>query len=279
MTYKFRLCLVGLLLCSMPVFCFAWGETGHKAAAQIASERLTPEARKAVRELLGKESMVDVATWADQVRKQPRYKWSDSLHGAKISPGFDSFDSKRDCPNKGCAVSAIRRFAAVLRDKSASKEERTDALKFLIHFVVDIHQPVHAGGDGTKRAPSEVDFFGETVRYHKMWDSSILDRTKKSWEQYAKDLNAKITAKQVKDWSEKDPAPWVTESYRLACRAVQAVPADKRIGQEYCDMAIPMLEERLSMAGVRLALLLNDVFANPATQPAAGVSALAPAGR
>lgn len=222
--------------------------------------------------------MPDVATWADKVRKQPRYLWSDHLHGARISPGFDTFDSKRDCPSKGCAVSAIRRFAGVLRDPSASKEQKTEALKFLIHFVVDIHQPVHAGGDGTKRAPKEVDFFGETVRYHKMWDSSILDRAKKSWKQYAKDLKTRITTAQVQEWSNLDPAVWATESYRIACRGVQAVPKDKRIGQEYCDMALPLLEERLCMAGVRLALLLNDVFANPATQPAAGVPATAPAG-
>jgi len=206
MSCKSRFCLIVVVLFSMSALCFGWGETGHKAAAQIASERLTPEARKAVRELLGEQSMADVATWADQVRKQPRYKWTDCLHGARISPGFDTFDSKRDCPEKGCAVSAIRRFSAVLKKGSGTKEERIDALKFLIHFAVDIHQPVHGNGDGTKRAPTEVEFFGETLRYHKMWDSSILDRGKKSWRQYAKELQKRITEEQVKEWSKLDPA-------------------------------------------------------------------------
>ena len=65
MSCKSRFCLIVVVLFSMSALCFGWGETGHKAAAQIASERLTPEARKAVRELLGEQSMADVATWAD----------------------------------------------------------------------------------------------------------------------------------------------------------------------------------------------------------------------
>ncbi|HOB76596.1 MAG TPA: S1/P1 nuclease [Phycisphaerae bacterium] len=283
MSCKSRFGLIVVVLFSMSALCFGWGDTGHKAAAQIAAERLTPEARKAVRELLGEQSMADVARWADEVRGESRYKWSARLHTAKISPGFDTFDSKRDCPEKGCAVSAVGRFAAVLRDPSADKEQKVEALKFLIHFVGDVHQPVHVTGDGTKGVTTEVDFFGEKVGYHKMWDSAIIDKGGKSWQQYAKELQKRITEQQVKEWSKLDPALWATESYRINCRGVQAMPKDKRITQEYCDKFVPMLEERVCMAGVRLALLLNDIYANPTTQPAqpaaAAAPALVPAGR
>lgn len=262
--------LLGLLAVPLPVL--AWGPDGHKIVAQIATGHLTPQSQAAVRSLLGNQTLMVASTWADEIRNDSRYRWSAPLHYANVVPGSKAFDLRRDCPKGNCVVGAITKYAAVLRDPNATPDQKQEALKFLVHFVADVHQPLHVshahdkGGNDVK-----VEFFYNRTDLHKLWDDLLIRRAKKPWRQYADDLARGITKDQYARWARiTDPSAWATESYQLAVSNAYAVPKDGLLGQEYFDRNLPVVNERLSMAGVRLAVLLNQIFADaklPATMP------------
>lgn len=255
-----RRVLVILLFAASP--CFGWGREGHKIASTIATHHLTPEAKAAVAQLLDGQSLTDVSTWMDEIRSDPSYRWASPLHYANVKPGADGFDLKRDCPSKGCVVSAIIKYAGVLRSKDASTAEKTEALKLIVHLVQDVHQPLHVshardrGGNDIK-----VEFFHDRTNLHRVWDSGLIRRTKKPWSAYAAELQRAITPEQVAKWKSTDPVEWATESYRLALSHAYAIPEDGQLGQAYFDRCIPVVNQRLSMAGIRLSTLLNAAFA------------------
>ena len=102
----------------IPSVCFAWGRDGHRITGYIAETLLTPEARTAIRELLGNESLAAASTWADEIRRER--KNTAPLHYANVDPGHDRFDMQRDCPKKGCVVSAIIEYSRVLRNQNVA---------------------------------------------------------------------------------------------------------------------------------------------------------------
>ena len=256
---KGRTATIALCAILIPSVCFAWGRDGHRITGYIAETLLTPQARAAVRDLLGNESLADVSTWADEILRER--KNTAPLHYVNIDPSHDRFDLQRDCPKEGCVVSAIIENSHVLRDENATRQERIEALKFLVHFVGDVHQPLHVahardkGGNDIK-----VTFFEDNTNLHSLWDSGMIRRTKKGWSEYATELAANITPQQRVLYGTLDPVTWASESYLLARSNAYAVPKDGRLGQDYFDKNIRVVSNRLSVAGVRLALLLNVIF-------------------
>ncbi len=250
--------------------CHAWGPDGHQIIAGIAESYLTPRTKAAVSELLDGRPLAEVATWADRVRKQPEYAWSDSQHGVTIRGDGDSVDLKRDCPN-GCAISAITGLTETLKRNNGSRKEREDALKFVVHFVGDLHQPIHVVSARRSTAvPENLTFFSKPVKLHAVWDGLMIVQAGKPWEKYAHELRSQITRDQYAKWSlVADPVVWANESHDLLERYAYDLPADGRIGQAYCDRCLPVLNDRMQMAGVRLAVRLNDIFdPKPSTRPA-----------
>ena len=111
------------LLLSAP--CFGWGRDGHRIVGEIATHHLPPEAKAGVSALLGDHTLIDVGSWADEVRSQSAYRWSAPLHYANVEPGNEEFNLERDCPEKGCVVSAIIKYTKVLGDREAGTADRT----------------------------------------------------------------------------------------------------------------------------------------------------------
>jgi len=256
---------VVLLLPFMPAVAYGWGADGHRIVGEVGSHHLSPAAKANVKALLRDKSLTDVSTWADQIRGNSAYRWASPFHYANVKPEAKRFNLKRDCPKRGCVVSAIIKYRGVLLDKDASYADKSEALKFLVHFVGDIHQPLHVshardkGGNDIK-----VEFFHDRTNLHKVWDSGLLRRSKKRWRDHAKELRERITPEQARTWGEsRNPSDWATESYRLALSHAYEIPKDGRIEAEYYDRNIPVIEERLQIAGVRLASLLNAILTGP----------------
>lgn len=270
-------CTLSLVLL-IPSVCYAWGVDGHKIIAEIASQNLDPKTRAAVKSILGEDSIVDVCTWADSIRKQPEYIFTDGCHGVKVPMDAESFDMKRDCPDGRCAPAAIEKYAAIVRDPKSTSAQRLDALKFVIHFVSDIHCPVHAPYTrGQGNVATDVTFFDEKVSLHKTWDSALIAHVDKPWKRYAADLGRKITKEQREKWTKAMcPSVWATESHRAFVEYAAVTPDKNTLGEEYFKRSIPVVDERLSMAGVRLAAFLNKLFveaeAAAASQPAAAAA-------
>lgn len=270
--------VIPVLACAAPAL--GWGADGHHIVADLAAQRLSPRTLRQVQAILGQQTLADAATWADDVRRDPAYHWSAPLHYVNIPKGQAGFNAGRDCRDGRCVVGAIERYQGVLRNPVSTPPQRLEALRFLIHFVGDIHQPLHAsyaedkGGNDVK-----VEFFGNRTNLHTVWDTMILRRARRgmSWRQYSAQLSAKITPEAATGWaSETNPARWADESYRLAVSNGYDIPKDGRIEQAYYDRNLPVVNERLQAAGVRLAAMLNAVFA-PTTAPSASTTP-APAG-
>src|SRR5262249_18312362 len=142
---------------ALPILSWAWGPEGHRVVAELARERLQGAARRQIRELLGNDDLAAISTWADKIRNE-RPETS-GWHFVDIPWNAGSFSSGRDCyrpdshhpssreDHHNCVVDRIEIFRRVLADHHASRAAREEALKFLVHFVADLHQPLHAIGE------------------------------------------------------------------------------------------------------------------------------------
>lgn len=254
--------LITFVVAVLPSFAFAWGADGHRITGQIAEQYLTPEAAAAVADLLGDQTLADSTVWADSIKRdRPETRpW----HYMNAPEGVEAVTLDH-CPKRGCMLSKTIDFTAVLRDPDATRDEKIEALRFVTHFVGDIHTPLHMGLQSDKGGNDiRVEFQGSFVNLHSLWDSTILRSTRVKWPEYAERLTTEITEDDLETWSTLDPAAWATESYHLAHGAAYPIPESMRIEDDpdYRERALAIINQRLQQGGVRLAAILNDVFEN-----------------
>lgn len=248
----------------------AWGPQGHAVVAELAWRELTPEVQAKVAKILDEAPMNSVGSWADAVRPAEQFRWTAPLHYVNLPDNALQFLPERDCPDDGCAVSAITDFAATLADESADPQERKEALMFLIHFVGDLHQPLHAGRAADRGGNDiEVDFYGRQQRLHSIWDSGIIQAADQGeWPVWADRLETQIDAMDRLAWTaDLNPADltstagrWAYESNRLALEYAYAAKDGDVVGDDYVQRTTPVIELRLSQGGVRLGALLNAIL-------------------
>ncbi|MFI5317524.1 MAG: S1/P1 nuclease [Myxococcota bacterium] len=251
------LCVFAAALLPLPAI--AWGNVGHELVAEIAARHLEAGARREVRALLG-ESMAAAATWADAVRNQrpDTRPW----HYVNIPLDAATYDAARDCPEGACAIAAIERELAILRDRRRAKAARAEALRFVIHLVGDLHQPLHCaernhdgGGNGVT-----VRWFGSDATLHHVWDADIIDQPRLSRAQIAARLSREIRAggsALAADAGEGGLAAWAEQAHALAASNAYRIPASRRLAKAYFERNAPVVDRQLIRAGLRLANVLN----------------------
>jgi len=244
---------------------WGWGRLGHRVAGRIAEDRLTPAALKAVRAILEPgESLADVSSWADDYRRDHRE--TATWHYVNV-PITESRYDPRFAAKEGGVVGKVEDFRKILADPGLPRDERAKALKFLAHFVQDMHQPVHVGHRDDKGGNDlQVQFFGEGSNLHRVWDSGLLERPDRPEAEWVRRLEGRITPELAAAWSREAPADWADESLEAAKVAyrtpgsVAPLKAGARLDQAYLDANLPTAERRVTQAGVRLAYLLNAIF-------------------
>jgi len=255
----------------------AWGPTGHRAVGRVAERHVAPETAREVAALLGPERLAYVGTWADDIRSDPAWAKAETWHYVTIPTGQTYATSKKE--EKGDVLEAIARFERVLADRTAPRLERQQALKWLVHFVGDIHQPMHVGAR-EDRGGNEVMvlWFGEPSNLHAVWDSGLIDKLELSSTELAEKVDV-AGPDQVRAWQATTPLEWADESRAAADRAYAL--GDRRLGYKYIFEHGPTVERRIQQAGIRLAGLLDRVLG--ARRDTAGdwleEPALVPAGR
>ena len=311
--FVIRLCLLGALISvCWPMTAHAWGCKGHQTVALIAEKHLTPEARQFVEKLLSenpidpklnrycggaaRDAMADAATWADDVRgdrKNGPWHYIDIPRGTPRGP-LEPF-----CGTAGCVTKAISEQLAILKDKNADAAKRADALRYVIHFVGDLHQPLHTttnadeGGNCVpvkylRRSPREHNH-SFSPNLHSIWDTAIPERDSEGADsgEYAETLDA-LFAKDAEGWQKAGihVDDWVWEGFDVAESvvygaltpkiamepnvAVHACTDDNNIGERllhqniaagemYQERAASVAEKRIAEGGIRLAMILNDV--------------------
>lgn len=249
-----------VLFLVLPAAAAAWGPTGHRVVGQIAEDHLSAAARRGVEALIGPESLAEAATWADEIRSDPTWDKAAPWHYISIDDGETLETTRRS--SDGDVLWAIHHFSDVLRSADASHEEKGEALKFLVHFVGDVHQPLHVGRRADQGGNSvQVSWFGETTNLHRVWDSEMIDHEGLSFTELARFLDHP-TSEEVSEWQASSPEDWVRESAALRDQVYDL--GDGKLGYAYAYRKLPIVRKRLLQAGVRLAGLLNGIFCPPA---------------
>jgi hypothetical protein len=279
------ICVVSLVMVgAAQVSTNAWGPQGHRLVAAIAEGRLTPVARENVRWLLDGASLADVASWADQQRDALRQ--TGPWHYVNIPNAAAAYDRERDCPRqpgtaagsradrwRDCIVDRILYHEQQLADSALDRADRATALKFLVHFVGDVHQPFHALADQRGGNDTPVRFFGSAdcgeggrvlpCQLHLVWDSGLIGRRRLSDQRYLAALEGVVQTRAKKPVG-GTPAEWARESRDIARSALLRANAD--VGETYYSNHIGIVDERLAIAGLRLALVLNRSLSMPPPQ-------------
>lgn len=248
-------------LLMLPLAASAWSADGHRLVGALAATELTPEAQAQVAELLRGEAdptLAGVATWADEVRaNDPDLgKRSARWHYVNMPAGTCDFVPARDCRNGDCAIGAIERQAAILADRSRPRAERTQALKFVVHFVGDLHQPMHVGL-GSDRGGNEVqvNLDGKGTNLHSLWDRELLASRGLDPQGYL----LRLQRLPVDAIAAGGVHTWARESCEL--RSTPGVyPPRAKIDTGYVERWRPLAERRVRTAAHRLAHLLNDTL-------------------
>jgi hypothetical protein len=210
----------------------------------------------------------DSCNWPDRVRAT--YAYANPYHYINIPSGTSGVDMDRDCGDqeKRCAPWAIANYANILADPRSSPIHKAEALKFLGHFVGDLHQPLHAGRPGDLGGNLiRVDFYGrrgrngDSLNLHAVWDVSIGERGGLRWPDSAAALNAEITAREADQWAKSTVLDWTNESFRASEDFVYRLPEDRRIDDAYFRDGLSLTRAAMKRAGVRLAMILNRIAA------------------
>lgn len=272
-----RLVASTLLALAFANAALAWGNDGHKIVGTIAASYLTEATAKEVRELLGEEVVADACCWADEIRSNKAYDWVKPLHYVNVPRGAEKVDLSRDGLDGMQVVSSIGKYRDILKDRTKTKEERLLALHLVLHFVGDIHQPLHCSyADDLGGNKISLQSFGRKSNLHRVFDTDLIQRRLKDvsggWAVLSADLRTSIKDEDRAKWSKSlDPLVWANESFDVTKRIyANPPPAPGDVNEIYYQIWIPTIEERLKMGGIRLAAILNDALdpggaPNPAT--------------
>ena len=265
---------------------WAWGTIGHKSTALIAEAYLSPQAKTTVQNLLQGQRLVDVANWADSLRDRPEYAHTIPYHYQNTRTtlrgpvNMDAYKqnllqlSPSDRRNyRAGVVEAIAGSEQVLRDPQSTFREKQSALKFLVHFVGDLHQPLHTGEARLHGGnPVQVVWKGNESNLHKVWDSDIIyDKVQDirgysyrdpSWT-YAQWLLDQNRGQAKSGFALGSITSWYQESLSFQKTAYDSEYASNP--DQYEVSAGATIDQRILMGGRRLGEMLNQIFANQAT--------------
>lgn len=293
----------------------AWGDEGHMAVATIAFNQLPQSLQAEVRQILagdtvtaacGKGSFIEDAVWPDKLREKPgqcasTVAWgkTEPWHFLDIPTSASSYEHARDCPNDDCVVAKIKAFQTILADKSETKARRRDALKFLIHFVGDLHQPLHTtsapfnrlnaekaatmgakkgnkclvnhlpmdrGGncvDVRYKANAGAGGEGKATELHAFWDSDVVVAISSNPAEVADAAIKGMSAADIKAVQQGTVEDWTNEGHQIAVKMVYAdLPSGPmpQLGGAYADKAQGIALNQIRRGGLRLAKLLEDTL-------------------
>jgi hypothetical protein len=234
----------------------AWGPTGHRVTGYIAEKYLAKKARKAVRQILGGQSLAMVSTWMDEVRSDSAYDYMSDWHWVTIPDGL-TYEQAEKNPN-GDIIATLERIISDLKSRRLTPQQEAEHLKILVHLVGDIHQPLHVGrGDDRGGNDVRVMWFRTDSNLHRVWDSDMIDDTRLSYTELAESLLPPADSVR-KAWQKSSVRDWAYESMQY--RKYVYDTGNNRLGYSYSYKYFYIVRHRLLQAGIRLAGILNEIY-------------------
>ncbi|MEM6840885.1 MAG: S1/P1 nuclease [Bacteroidota bacterium] len=239
---------------------FSWGPTAHRAIGQLAQWHLSRSAEARITQILGPVDLAMAGTWMDEIRSDSAYDYTNTWHWVTV-PTETGYDPEIQEPT-GNAYEATQRIIAALKSDTLSSQQEQEYLKMLIHLIGDLHQPLHIG-KGDDRGGNDVRvrwmYESDSSNLHRVWDSDMINAKQLSYTELATHLNRYVTPELVSETQSVYLEQWLDEAVELRA-AVYDIPDSKRLGYEYMYHNWPIVEQRLLLAGLRLASILNDIY-------------------
>jgi S1/P1 Nuclease len=258
MRSRFLVAMAAFLLLFPHPQAWAWGNEGHRIIADIAWDHLNDTTLARLRPFLGDNDLASISTWADDIRSG--HPETGPWHYVDIPTEPGGYEPK-DCPDDNCVVAQIDKFAKILGDPEQPFAARSEALKFLVHFVGDLCQPFHAMADARGGNDIPVTVFGSAhcgdyaCNLHSVWDTELIRHTGQREHRYARELEEMIAADHLQA-GPVNPVAWANESLQLAKQAW--VQPQAEIDEDYYHRERPVVDRQLALAGLRLAQILNE---------------------
>ena len=235
-----------------------WGQTGHRTVGKIAESHLTNRARKKIEKLLDGQSLAFVSTYGDDIKSDDRYDKYYNWHFVNFPLGDRYEDSPKE--EKGDIVMGIQHCIRVLEDENASREDRVFYLKFLVHLIGDLHQPLHIGRAEDRGGNDiKVSWHGKSSNLHRVWDTQMIE----SWHMSYTELhrNTKVLSKaQISSIEQGTVTDWMYESRELAIQVYASASNEDKLGYRYSYKYLHTALDQLQKAGIRLAKVLNEIY-------------------
>jgi S1/P1 Nuclease len=252
-------------LLAIPIPAYAWGPKGHEVIARIAADNLSPAAHLRISQLVGGDApalMVLDSNWADEIRAdRPQ---TTNWHFVNIEIGSKGYNPHRDCASDDCVVAQIAHDAAALRDPRTPHAAKLDALRFLIHFVGDLHQPLHSADRHDKGGNNLVVLLNKKrTNLHHVWDEELVEALGPDVNQVAGGIEAGLSPQDKAKFASGTPADWANESFAVAAKEIYARLPPRgpvRLPRDYADREKAVVRLQLARAGIRLAMLLNQIY-------------------
>lgn len=261
---------------------WGWGQIGHRTSGFVAEAYLTPKSKQILKSLLKGQNLADISTWADTLRGNDNLKHTSPYHYEGVPEGILYLDHLKGLPpdqvERGGVLQAILVAERQMEDPQVPMDQKAFALRFLVHFIGDLHQPLHSGRPEDKGGNTiSVKWFGYAGSLHSVWDTGMIlsghsdifaKRAEAGEDQtlrYAKLLLKKFGGSRQPEATRDNPEAWLMESVQARVPAYD--PDYNRNQQAYQDRNLPTVDHRVYAAGVRIADVLNRIFENVPAPP------------
>lgn len=242
----------------------AWGLTGHRIVGEIADSYLKSKTRREIKKILGTETLAMASNWADFIKSEPKYNYLSSWHYINFNEGFTLLQMQDSLKND-TSINAYTRISFLvkeLKSKNLENEKKVIYLRLLVHLVGDIHQPLHTGHEADKGGNDiKLTWFNKPTNLHSVWDSELIESQQLSYTEYTKAINF-ITPEQRIAWIKGGLSTWLFDSYQVAETIYAGAKTGDKLNYRYNYDNIATVNQQLLKGGVRLADVLNELFAN-----------------
>jgi hypothetical protein len=246
------------LLATINCQAFDWGKTGHRTTGAIAQQYLTKKTKKAIASLLDGQSLAFASTYADEIKSDDRYRSYGPWHYVNVP--FDKTYQTHPKNESGDIIQGIDKCVEVLKSNTASRADKAFHLKLLIHFIGDLHQPMHVGLSSDKGGNDfQVQWYRDGTNLHSVWDTKMIESYGMSYTELAHNM-PQINKKERKSIAAGDHRDWMRDSRKVIKEIYARTDKGDQLGYRYMYEHFNTVRNQLQKGGIRLAALLNELF-------------------
>jgi hypothetical protein len=250
----------GFLMIVQEALC--WGLIGHRTVGEIAQHHLSKKARRELKKLVGSETLAWWANWPDFIKSDSTWRMASPWHYVDLPGHMEKekfIEELKKLPGKNL-YTQISAMLADIKNKGLPLDKRREALFFLVHFIGDLHQPLHVGREEDEGGNKIVVYwFDKKTNLHSLWDTMLIEFQQYSYSEYARllDIKSRDEVKALQAGSLED---WFYESHVLSDSIYDASPNEAKLSYRYNYQFQKVLDGQLLKGGLRLAALLNEAF-------------------